>query len=587
MSADLAAKVAGSAAAGYRNLIGRAVKVGGPAGGMVGTCTDLGAPVANFSLYFTIGAGVLTAIAGWMWFGRRQKALRLALADGRITPEEMQKITETNGWSVSFAFGLVATLVLGLVFVAQLLIAKPDDGGPDRGVLATLVPQIQKMQDSLFNIQRDVSEIKDTAAKTKEQTERIESKTDTVIDMQKDVGSKIDELRKAFEEASTKDGLITNPQTPVDHYKNARYSELKSDFGAARKSYTAYIASGADFIDPAMAWVDMLKVQDGIDGAREVVTTMQKNNTTLSLQAVAATLLPAAARKGSLQKLGEAAPEFAPVFYLISREYSVEKLGEQTISDKTVEKGALEKFRALNEKGRFQKYFLDKKEAKKWLDDAEARWAKIASTPDTVLKNPVTLTPQRSNQGWGLTLGFADYKIKKVEYRLDGQGDFKDNGTIGAVNPQTGLPMPNPHIDAGTLSEGAHKLEVRYVDMADKLNGPYTLTFNTNAAALANSKQLLGQFSSSWLYWGENSGKTLLYFTSILTHRHAIKTIRYSLDSDALDKTFEFEAVKPGDEPNTVGETIYVEIPGATKSATVEIEFTDGTKSEKKTFMRR
>src|SRR5204862_6059949 len=134
LSTPLAAKVVGSAAAGYRNLIGRAVKVGGPVGGTIGTCTDLGAPIANFSLYFTIGSAALTALAGWMWFGRRQKNLRLALADGKITPEEMQKITETNGWSVSFAFGLVATVVLGLVFLAQLLIYKPDDG-PDRGVL--------------------------------------------------------------------------------------------------------------------------------------------------------------------------------------------------------------------------------------------------------------------------------------------------------------------------------------------------------------------------------------------------------------------------------------------------------------------
>jgi hypothetical protein len=340
MSVELAAKVAGSAAAGYRNLIGRAVKVGGPAGGMVGTCTDLGAPVANFSLYFTIGCGVLTAIAGWMWFGRRQRNLRAALADGKITPEELQTITETNGWSVSFAFGLVATVVLGLVFVAQSLMPKPEEG-PERGVLATLVPSLQKVQDSLFNIQRDVSEIKDTTAKTKEQTGRIEEKTEKVI-------AKLDDLSKVFEEVSKRDGLIADPQTPPEHYHNARYSELKGDFGAARKSYTAYLASGAEYIDPALAWVDMLKVQDGIEGAREVVTAMQKNNTTFSMQAAAATLLPAAARKGSLQKLAEAAPDFAPAHYLISREFSVEKLGEQTISDKTAEKAALEKFRALN-----------------------------------------------------------------------------------------------------------------------------------------------------------------------------------------------------------------------------------------------
>jgi hypothetical protein len=205
-----------------------------------------------------------------------------------------------------------------------------------------------------------------------------------------------------------------------------------------------------------------------------------------------------------------------------------------------------------------------------------------------VLKTPVTLTTQQSNQGWGLTFGFADYKIKKVEYRLDGQGEFKDNGTVGAVNPQTGLPMPNPYVDAGKLSEGEHKIEVRYVDMADKLNGPYVLTFNTATATLANAKQMLNQFSSSWLSWRDYDGKMLLYFTSLLTHRDALKTIRYSLDGEAVDKTFDFDPPKPGEGPNEVGsKPIFIEVPAATKSATVELEFTDGTKSEKKTFQRQ
>ncbi len=587
MSAELAAKVASSAAAGYRNLIGRAVKVGGPAGGMVGTCTDLGAPVANFSLYFTIGSAILTALAGFMWFGRRQKNLRLALADGKITPEEMQKITETNGWSVSFAFGLVATLVLGLVFVAQSLISKPDDNGTERGALATLVPQLQKMQDSLFNIQRDVSEIKDTTAKIKESTGRLESTTGRIEEKTDKMNAKMDDLIKAFEEASKQDGPVANPQTPVDHYKNARYAELKSDFGAARKSYAAYLTSGADFIDPAFAWVEMLKVQDGIDGAREVVTTMQKNNTTLSMQAVAATLLPANARKGSLQKLAEAAPDFAPVFYLISREFSLEKLGDQTISDKTAEKAALEKFRALNEKGQFQKYFLDKREAKKWLDDVDVRWARIGSTPDSMLKNPVTLTAQQSNAGWGLVFGFADYKIKKIEYRLDGEGDFKDCGNIGSINTQTGLPMPNTYVDIGKLPEGEHKVEVRYVDMTDKLNGPYVLGFNTTTANLANSKQMINQFSSAWVAWRDYEGKTLLYFTHLMSYRSAIKTIRYSLDGDALDKTFAFTPPKPGEGIGNVGDKLYLEVPTTAKSVTVEVEFADGTKSEKKKFPKQ
>lgn len=310
---------------------------------------DLGAPVAALAKYCTIGFAVITLVAGWVWFGKRQRALRAALSDGKITQEELAHATESNGWSITFAFGLVATLILSLALVAQLLMPKPEDGGPDRGVLATMMPALQKMQDSLFNIQKDVTEIKSVTGETKAQTERIEQKTAQVI-------TKLDEMSRAFEEASKQGGMIAGPKTPAEHYHNPRFAEVKADFAAARKSYNAFLATGVEFMDPYLAWTDMLKVQEGLDGAREVIASMRKTNTTLSLAAAEALLLPKAARTGASKKLLERAPEFSPAVYLLSGEFSAEKLGEQTVADKREEKAALESFRALNEKGQFQKY---------------------------------------------------------------------------------------------------------------------------------------------------------------------------------------------------------------------------------------
>jgi len=580
MNHGLTSSVAGMLAGSYRQLMGRAAKVGAPAGGLIGMCADLGAPVASLAMYFTIGAAVLTLVAGFMWFGRRQRQLRAAMADGKITPEELAEMTQSNGWSVTFAFGLVTTLVLGLVFAAQALISKKDDDGHERGVLATVITPLQKLQDSVFNLQKDVTAIKETTAETKAQTERIESKQDQVL-------AKLADMSRAFEAAAQGGTFIENAQTPAEHYHNARFAELKADAAQARKSYAAFVTSGAEFIDPCIAWTDMLKIHDGIEGARETVAAMRRTNTTLSLEAAAALLLPQTARTGALRKLAERAPEFAPVFYLLSREFSVEKRGEQTVADKNEEKAALEKFMALSDKGQLLKFIMDKKEGQKWLEDAAARLTKLAATPDAVLKTPVTLSTQQSNQGWMLTFGFADFKLKKIEYRLDGQGDFKDTGLGTVANPQTGLPMPNPFVNAGTLSAGEHTVEVRYTDMADQVNGPYKLTFNTNAAELANTKQVLTQLAPNWLLFRDYDGKLLLYFTSLLSHRGALKSIRYSLDGDALDKTFPFEKPSAGEGPYETGKgPIFIEVPGGTKSACVQIEFADGTLSEKKTFPR-
>ena len=99
--------VVGSCAGSYRHLMGRAVKVGGPAGGLMAMLADLGAPIAALAKYCTIGFAVITLLAGWVWFGKRQRALRAALSDGKITQEELAKATESNGWSITFAFGLV------------------------------------------------------------------------------------------------------------------------------------------------------------------------------------------------------------------------------------------------------------------------------------------------------------------------------------------------------------------------------------------------------------------------------------------------------------------------------------------------
>ncbi len=365
-----------------------------------------------------------------------------------MTQEELEQATEHNGWSVGFAFGLVSTVVLCLFMGAQKLAAEED-----KGVLATLVPVLGQVQKSLLKIEKDVVEVKET-------TQRIESKTEQVL-------TKLEDMSAVFDQAAKGGALIANPTTPAEHYHNACMHELKSDFASARKSYNAYLASGVKFIDPYLAYTDMLKVQDGLAGAREVVAAMRKNNTSTSLEIAAALLLPKERRIAALKQGVEKHVDFAPAVYLLSREYSAEKLGEQGLADKRAEKALLEQFRTLDSAGKFQRYVMDKKQAKSWLEDAEARLAKLAAMPTTVLENPVTLSANQSNLGWMLNLGFADYKIKSVEYKLDGAAEFKATGFANMTNPQTGLPMPTQTIMVATLSPGEHTLEVRYTDMAD------------------------------------------------------------------------------------------------------------------------
>lgn len=434
--------------------------------------------------------------------------------------------------------------------------------------------------------------VKGRAGRAEEKVATVEKKVEANAEVAREqttkVVAKIDDLAKLFEEASKHNGIIANPESPADHYHNARFAEVTSDFSTARKSYNAFLASGVEYIDPYLAYTDMLKVQEGAEGAREVIAALRKNNNTLSMETAAALLLPKAQRITALLALAEKAPDFAPAAYLLSREFSAEKLGDQTIADKNDEKKWLDTFRALNDAGNFQKFILDKKEGKKWLDDVDARAARLAAMPEAILKNPVTLTAMQSNDGWMLTFGFADYKIKKIEWRNEGEGDFRDTGSSTIMNSQTGLPMPNMSISVGKLTPGDHPIEVRYVDITDKLNGPYKLNFNTESATLAMGKQVLGSLTNSWISLRDYDGKLLCYFTTLLSYRSSLKSIRYSLDSNALDKTFPFQQPKPGQSPYEIdtNDTIYLTLPNATKSVSVQLEYADGALSEVKTFSK-
>ena len=269
---------------------------------------------------------------------------------------------------------------------------------------------------------------------------------------------------------------------------------------------------------------------------------------------------------------------------MISQEYSESRRGDQTIADQRAEKEWLEKFRAAQAAGNFEKYFLDKKEAQRWAESAAARWAMLNSTPEEVLENPVSLTAQESNAGWAIVFSLTDFKATELFYQLDGAGDFQTSGHLPNQNPQTGKPMVNTFVPLPNLTPGEHRVEVKYVDKNGRTNGPYTLQFSTADQQLAQGKMMLNAVSGSWLAFRDFNGKALLYFTTLMSYRPVIKEVRYSLNSDALDKTFQF---KPSDTMFEVGDELYLTVPGDTEFASVQVTYKDGTTSPVQKVVRK
>jgi Domain of unknown function (DUF4062) len=388
----------------------------------------------------------------------------------------------------------------------------------------------------------------------------------------------LEKIAQRFELLSSTGGLITGAKTPEEHYHNARVHELGGNFAAARKEYSEYLSSNLDALDPWLSYSAMLKAAEGKAGAVEAMRYFGDKLTprTVSYETALALLEEGDARLAKLQSLAASHPDFGPLAWLISQEFSEARRGDQTLADQRAEKEWLEKFRASHAAGKFEKYFLDKKEAQKWIEAGEARWAKLLSTPERVLENPVTLIAQLSNGGWAVIFTLTDFKAKELFYKLDGKGDFQSTGHLPYKNAQTGLPMVNTHVPLPNLPPGEHTIEVKYVDKNEKTNGPYTLKFSTADEQLAQGKMMLNAASGSWLSFRDYDGKVLLYFTTLMSYRPIIKEVRYSLNNDALDKTFRF---KPSEKMYEVGDEVYLAVPGDSQFASVQVTFKDGTTS--------
>ncbi len=393
-------------------------------------------------------------------------------------------------------------------------------------------------------------------------------------------------IAEHFDALSSNGGLIAKPKTPEEHYHNARVHESDGNFVAARKDYAEYLAANLEALDPWLSYAAMLKAQEGRAGAIENLRALggKLGPSTVSYQTAMATFAEGEERIEKLKVLAAAHPDFGPLPWLISQEYSESRRGDQTIADQRAEKEWIEKFRAAQAAGNFEKYFLDKKEAQRWAESAAARWAKLTSTPEQVLENPVSLTAQQSNAGWAVVFSLTDFKATELFYKLDGAGDFESSGHLPNQNPQTGKPMVKTFVPLPNLTPGEHVIEVKYVDKNGQTNGPYTLKFSTADEQLAQGKMMLNAASGAWLAFRDYDGKVLLYFTTLMSYRPIIQEVRYSLNSAAVDKIFKF---KPSETMFEVGDELYLTVPADTDFASVQVTFKDGAISPVQKVVRK
>jgi hypothetical protein len=160
-----------------------------------------------------------------------------------------------------------------LIFSSILLVFQTEESEA-KGVLATKVPFIAELQQSLGLIQKDLAEIKETTRKTSAAVARVEENTQSIAQTNKQIAGSLEAIKEGFAGLNKAGGIIQNAQRPEEHYHNARLYEQRGDFGNARRSYNALFAYKLDFLDPHLRYQTFLKIQEGRAGARVIYSAL-------------------------------------------------------------------------------------------------------------------------------------------------------------------------------------------------------------------------------------------------------------------------------------------------------------------------
>jgi hypothetical protein len=196
---------------------------------------------------------------------------------------------------------------------------------------------------------------------------------------------------------------------------------------------------------------------------------------------------------------------------------------------------------------------------------------------------PVSVNWMKSNAGWTATMIIADPAID-VFYRLNSDPSYKNTGHTRITHPQTGKPMPLMFVNF-PFTNKPFKLWVKYTNRQGQEMGPWDFTLDPISESRSGDKDILEMTKTSWVALRDFDGRTLVYFTQLMSFRGGINRIFYGLDKEQPDTEFKFP---PHTGMGVAGITedvpVYIEVPSTVTFVTVRLEYFDQTQSEVVTF---
>lgn len=104
---------------------------------------------------------------------------------------------------------------------------------------------------------------------------------------------------------------------------------------------------------------------------------------------------------------------------------------------------------------------------------------------------------------------------------------------------------------------------------------------NAQSSLLGQEKHVLNLTKTGWVQFRDFNGQQLIYFTHLESYRCGIKAVHYSLDGDALDREWKLQPCDPRNPHAITTNKPYITLPpGRAKSISVQVTFSDGSKSD-------
>jgi len=479
-----------------------------------------------------------------------------------------------------FSFAMMA--VSGVIYFYQT------KESAHSGVLAHSISAIGDFQVALGLIDQKLSDIKESTQRIEKTTERTAKKLDAVGQDTKALAANTkriaDSIELTLNELLKSGGIIKHPNSPQEFYANARMYELQGDSANARRSYVKFIQFDVDYLDPHLQYQTFLKVQNGLEGAREMYLERTQASTSLSAKFARTLLFSRKIRIKKMTYFLAKHAEFGPAYLMLSKEYSEARLGEQTAGDKLKERKYLKQFIEQFEEGNVVKYFLDKTIVSEWLETSKSTIAKLALLNEKALKQPISIYMMHTNAAWMIQVISMD-KISELFYQWEGsQEGFTSTGFSSVIDTSTGNPMPNFTIQA-PLSLQKKSIYFKYKDLKGQMHGPFSIAIDPDKEREQSAKRILESTTQNWISSRLFDGKSLFYFTHLQQYSCAIEKAVYAYDNDLdLKQTLPLQACGHSKQQTAL---LSLQAPEDTSYMAVQLFYKDHTTSKVHKFMMK